>query len=236
MQLSYPLEFNSQFEIKLHDGSWRDILSLQNLSMDDQLNLLSRLGDLFPFMPDRGEIITISNKEILKFPIQKSVTFFGGSFFPFHQGHMNCLESCPEKNIVVVPDNNPHKIHLEKNSPYELFVELCKILKDKPFSIFPGFLGINKPNPTASWITRVNVKEINFLMGDDSFMNLFKWTRPEDVLGALTKLYVVPRDYERTDYEEQIKKVKAIAPRLQLIFLPDHPFRKLSSTSFRNLK
>jgi nicotinate-nucleotide adenylyltransferase len=236
MKLSYPLEFRSDMEVKLHDGSWCDVLSLQNISLDDQLNLLSRLGDLFAFMPDRGELLSNTKKEILKFPIKESVTFFGGSFFPFHMGHMTCLETCPEKNIVVVPDNNPQKIHLEKTSPYNLFLDLTNILKGKPFSVYPGFLGKNVPNPTADWITRVNIKEINFLMGDDSFMNLFKWTRPEEIINTLTKLYVVPRDFEHTDYEDQIKKVKNIAPNLQLIFLPDHPFRKLSSSSFRTLK
>jgi nicotinic acid mononucleotide adenylyltransferase len=73
-------------------------------------------------------------------------------------------------------------------------------------------------------------------MGVDYFINLFKWTRPEEIINTLTKLYVVPRDFEHTDYEDQIKKVKNIAPNLQLIFLPDHPFRKLSSSSFRTLK
>lgn len=233
MRLLHPLEFQKNLEVKLHDGSWGDVLSLENLSSDDQLKLLARLGDLFPFMPDRGEEIALPKKEILKHPIKDSVTFFGGSFFPFHEGHMNCLLSCPEKNIVVVPDNNPHKMHLEKTSPYQLFVELCRILKDKPFSVYSGFLGKNAPNPTADWITRVNIKEINFLMGDDSFMNLFKWTRPKDILQTLTKLYVVPREFDHPDYEDQLQKIKLIAPRLQIIFLPDHPFRDHSSTKLR---
>ena len=236
MKLHYPLEFRHSLEVRLSDGTFKDVLSLQNLSELDQLELLVALGDLFPFMPDTLNVTSGFHPDINKVEIQNSVTFFGGSFHPFHRGHLNCLESCPEQNIIVVPDCNPHKVRFEERSPYETFTELCTILRGKPFSIYPGFLGKNVANPTVNWITRVQIAEVNFLMGDDSFMNFFKWTRPEEILRKLTKLYIVPRDFERTDYEDQLIKVKAIAPRLEIIILPDHPFRQLSSTSFRTLK
>lgn len=236
MKLHDPITLNRQHEVKLQDGSWQSIENLQSLSLNDQLMLLKKLGEAFPFMPDSPKDSSLSFPAIAKINIVDSVTFFGGSFYPFHAGHMNCLETCPEKNIIVVPDCNPHKIQIEKNSPWETFITLLKILKDKPYSLYPGFLGNNVPNPTANWIVNVDLPEVNFLMGDDSFMNLFWWTRPEDILRTLTKLYVVPRDHERPDYEEQLKKIHAINPRLQVIILPDHPFRQLSSTSFRTLK
>ena len=237
MKPHYPLELKNNRELRLRNDQWCDIFALKELALEDQLNVLKLLADLFPFMPGTNKSFNdVLSEDISKVEIGDSVTFFGGSFYPFHAGHMNCLESCPEKNIIVVPDFNPHKILIEKNSPWETFITLCKILKGKPYGIYPGFLGNNVPNPTAEWITRVNLGEVNFLMGDDSFMNLFSWTRTEDILNKLTKLYVVPRDHERPEHEAQTKKVKAINPALQVIILPDHPFRKLSSTSFRSLK
>ena len=38
------------------------------------------------------------------------VVFFGGSFNPWHDGRQACLDLCPNKNIVIVPDTNPWKI------------------------------------------------------------------------------------------------------------------------------
>lgn len=243
MQLLYPLEFKNSLEVKLdsahlgneHHDEWCDIYKLEDLSQLDQFNLLIGLGDFFKFMPvmssqPKGTI----KKDILKQEIKDSVTFFGGSFFPFHMGHMSCLELCPEKNIVLILDCNPHKDQIEKMNPFDDFMHLCQTLADTPYSVYPGFFGRNKPNPTANWLPKVKVKEKNFLMGDDSFMNVLKWHEPEVFLGALSKLYVVPRDYDVSEYTEQIEKVKAINPLLNIIILPDHPYKSLASSKIRN--
>lgn len=245
MRLLYPLEFKNSLEVKLdsehlggdHHDQWCDIYKLDDLSQLDQYNLLIGLGDFFKFMPvlssvPKGQI----KADILKHEIRDSVTFFGGSFFPFHPGHMACLELCPEKNIVIVPDCNPHKDLQEKLNPYDDFMRLCETLKDTPYSIYPGFLGRNRPNPTSNWLPQVKIKEKNFLMGDDSFMNVMKWNNPEAFLNALSKLYVVPRDYEVSDYENQIEVITKINPHLQIIILPDHPYKSLSSTKIRAQK
>lgn len=242
MQLLYPLEFRNSLEVKLdsyhlggeHHDQWCDIYKLDDLSQLDQLNLLISLGDFFKFMPlhsskPKGEI----KQDILKKEIKGSVTFFGGSFFPFHPGHMACLELCPEENIVIVPDCNPHKEMLEKMNPYDDFMQLCLTLKDTPYSVYPGFFGRNRPNPTANWLPKVTIPEKNFLMGDDSFMNLLRWYQPEVLLSALSKLYVVPREYEVSDYTEQIEAIKKINPLIQIIILPDHPYKNLSSSKLR---
>ncbi len=242
MQLLYPLEFRNSLEVRLdssrlggdHHDEWCDIYKLADLSQLDQFNLLISLGDFFKFMPvhsskPKGHI----KPDILKHDITDSVTFFGGSFFPFHPGHMACLELCPEKNIVIVPDCNPHKEQSDKMNPYDDFMHLCLTLKETPYSVYPGFFGRNRPNPTAQWLPKVNIREKNFLMGDDSFMNLLKWNEPEVLLKSLTKLYVVPRDFDVSDYEEQIEKVKALNPTLEIIILPDHPYKNLSSTKLR---
>jgi nicotinate-nucleotide adenylyltransferase len=242
MQLLYPLEFRNCLEVKLdsadlggsHHDEWCDIYKLHDLSQLDQFNLLIGLGDFFKFMPVHSSVPDgIIKKDILKNDIRDSVTFFGGSFFPFHLGHMSCVDLCPEKNIVIVPDWNPHKELRDKDNPYEDFMQLCQTLKETNYSIYPGFFGRHRPNPTASWLPSVNIPEKNFLMGDDSFMNLLSWHDPKGLLKALTKLYVVPRLFEKEDYELQMKKILEINPKLAIIILPDHPYKRLSSTKIR---
>lgn len=242
MQLLYPLEFRNSLEVRLdsarlgseHEDIWCDIHQLKDLSELDQYNLLIALADYFPFMPAHASYPNgWVTKDILKETITDSVTFFGGTFFPFHSGHMSCLNLCPEKNIIVIPDCNPDKELNLKGNPYEDFLKLCVLMKETPYSVYPGFLGRHRPNPTASWLPFVKIPEKNFLMGDDSFMNLLFWSEPEVVIGAITKLYVVPREHSAHDYESQIKKIKKINPKIEIIILPDHPHKELSSTKLR---
>jgi nicotinate-nucleotide adenylyltransferase len=172
-------------------------------------------------------------KLFLKHPIKDSVTFFGGSFNPFHAGHRACLDLCPEKNILIVPDRNPFKPVSEQVDIYDEFVALAESLKDTPYSLYPGFLGKLTPNPTSSWLPFVKIKEKNFLMGDDSFMSLQTWNDPEIFIRALTKLYVVPRQFTRSDYLNQETEIKKINPSLDVHYLADHPYKNISSTSLR---
>lgn len=242
MQLLYPLEFRNSLEVRLdsadlggaHHDEWCDIYQVSDLSQLDQFNLLIGLGDFFKFMPVHASVPNgVIKSDILKNEIKDSVTFFGGSFFPFHLGHMSCVDLCPEKNIVIVPDCNPNKVQMEKMNPYDDFMQLCLTLKDSAYSVYPGFFGRNKPNPTSNWLPKVNIPEKNFLMGDDAFMDVLNWHQPEVFLNVLTKLYVVPRIFEVSDYQKQIELLKSINPKLEIIILPDHPYKKLSSTKIR---
>lgn len=196
------------------------------------------LARCYEFMP--GGDPAHSQREIpglfLKHPIAESVTFFGGSFNPFHQGHRACLDLCPEKNILIVPDRNPQKNTVIEVEPYEQFLALAEKLKETPYSLYPGFLASESPNPTSTWLPFVKIKEKNFLMGDDSFMSLFSWIEPEVIIKSLSKLYVVPRTYKESDYQKIHEKVMNINPELLIIYLKEHPFQNVSSTKLREIK
>jgi nicotinate-nucleotide adenylyltransferase len=203
--------------------------------MNDQQLKCIEIGNCFEFMPSSDQ--THNQSELsplfLKHPIADSVTFFGGSFNPFHQGHRACLDLCPEKNILIVPDRNPFKPLTVNENTYDEFVVLAESLKDTRYSIYPGFLALNNPNPTSSWLPKVRISEKNFLMGDDSFMSLLKWKHPEMVIAALTKLYVVPRQFTKDDYLIQEIEILKINPSLEIHYLADHPYKNISSTSLR---
>lgn len=206
--------------------------------MNDQYQKCLELGNYFEFMP--GSDQTHNQSELphlfLKHPITDSVTFFGGSFNPFHQGHRACLDLCPEKNILIVPDCNPFKVEGPGASDvYSEFLALAEELRDTPYSLYPGFLGQNLPNPTASWLPLVKIKEKNFLIGDDSYMSLLTWNNPEAILKVLTKLYVVPRKYQREDYLRQEREILKLNPDLEVHYLADHPYKNISSTDLRKI-
>lgn len=203
--------------------------------MSDQSLKCREIANCFEFMPDSDGLH--SQVELpplfLKHPISESVTFFGGSFNPFHQGHRACLDLCPEKNILIVPDRNPFKDFSSNENVYDDFVKLANSLKDTRYSLYPGFLSKKEPNPTSSWLPKVKIKEKNFLMGDDSFMDLLKWKNPEVIIKALTKLYVVPRKFTKADYLKIEKELLKMNPQLEVHYLAEHPYMNISSTELR---
>ena len=206
--------------------------------MNDQQSKCLELANCFEFMPGSDQTHTQSelSKLFLKHPIANSITFFGGSFNPFHQGHRACLDLCPEKNILVVPDRNPFKAKAnDSTTVFDDFYALALELKDTNYSLYPGFLCLNTPNPTSSWLPKVQIKEKNFLMGDDSYMSLLTWKNPEVFLGALNKLYVVPRKYQHEDYQGLEKEILKINPKLKIHYLNAHASQDISSTELRKL-
>ena len=81
------------------------------------------------------------------------ITFFGGSFNPWHKGHGACLELCPEKNIIVIPDTNPFKLN-ERGFEYKvcfwkIFKRMALEMEDTPYGFFSGFFG-KKTIPTRT--------------------------------------------------------------------------------------
>jgi nicotinate-nucleotide adenylyltransferase len=195
------------------------------LDLSTQENLCLKIGNDFPFMP-------LSNSNEQHQTIKDSVTFFGGSFNPFHHGHMACLDLCPEKNIVIVPDRNPQKEYREF-FPYDEYISLTTKLEGTNYLIYPAFWGSREVNPTCTWFPFVKIREKNLLMGDDSFINFLSWKNPEIILENLTKLYVVPRNFSIDDCLKQKEKLLAINSNVQIILLDDHAFRDLSSTKLR---
>lgn len=221
-------------EAKVEKLLWIEIMS-DRLNLETQLKLCRELGNCFEFMPDSDGTHKQSElpSHILKKPILDRVTFFGGSFNPFHPGHRACLDLCPEENILIVPDCNPFKKNNKDQDVYYQFLELSELLRDTKYSLYPGFLGKNQPNPTASWLPKVKIKEKNFLMGDDSYMSLLTWNEPSKIIESLTILYVVPRLHSREEYLIQEKKILKINPALIVHYLDTHPYQNISSTKLR---
>lgn len=203
--------------------------------MSDQFFKCKEIATCFEFMPDsdgkhkQSELSSL----FLKHPIKDTITFFGGSFNPFHQGHRACLDLCPEENILIVPDRNPFKENVENENVFDEFLALADLLKDTKYSLYPGFLAKKESNPTSSWLPFVKIKEINFLMGDDSFVNLLTWKNPEVIVKALTKLYVVPRQFKKSDYLKIERELLKMNPKLEVHYLDEHPYMNISSTELR---
>lgn len=209
---------------------------ISSLATKELVEELKKISSHFTFMGNVTAVLpSIYVDEFLKNEIKDSVTFFGGTFNPIHEGHLECLRLCPENNIVMVLDRNPQK----ELRTIDYFSELKMILKqleNKKCHLYPGFWLEEKKNPTNEWIAKVTIPEVNLLMGDDSFINFFNWIKPEIILKRLSKIYVVPRNHQLVHLGLVRDRCLSINPDLEVIFLSQHQYQNLSSTELRSKK
>jgi nicotinate-nucleotide adenylyltransferase len=116
----------------------------------------------------------------------------GGTFDPPHIGHLVLAEYAAAalglEHVLFVPAGEPpHKLHLKRTSA-EHRIEMVEraISSNKRFSL--SRIDVDRPGPhyTVDLMTIVHENypksELYFLMGGDSFRDLPKWHRPQDIL------------------------------------------------------
>lgn len=170
-------------------------------------------------------------------PKDKHIIFFAGTFNPWHKGHLACIKALNKNsNLFIIPDHNPEKKLINKNSPWESYEKLKnKIPYDIP--IYPGFWAQNKKNPTSLWIQKIKEcfpeVKISLLMGFDSFISIHKWIEADKLLKSLHGIYMVSRKDKDSEKAKQTFFLTQKFPDLKITFLGHHDFEHLSSTQIR---
>ena len=202
------------------------ISDIQNVSDEWGKRLCHWVAQQFPAMPGSLKECTPLPELFLKSSFgRERVCFYGGSFNPWHRGHLACLELCPEENILVVPDRNPWKD--SRNWSWDDYVNLCHALRETSCSVYPGFL-YGEGNPTVDWLPQTEFKEKCLLLGADNFLSLEGWKEYLRLIDSLDVLYVVPRGDR--DYEEITAHLTEASPNLEIVILPRHPYEGLASS------
>lgn len=208
---------------------FEDNINLENLhfdSLEEERDYCKQLGERFSLFNDS---VTPPPSWLLKVNIVDHVVFYPGTFNPWHLGHRACLELCPATPIVVMPDFNPWKEEQDRQGPWQSLKNLVGRLEGTSFSIYPGFLSLDKGNPTVDWFPKVKIKNKGLLIGDDSFLNFHKWKDVDELVKHISTLYVVPRGEGQELLEKQVQRF----PDLNIVFLGNHEFEDLSSTDSR---
>jgi nicotinate-nucleotide adenylyltransferase len=251
--VSHPFLFYQKNPTALKGGSdaleakWVFLRDIESLAFDHGAILCEAIGKFWG--PLTGKLCHfIKNVKLPDFlekqrnlvsVKEEGVTFFGGSFNPWHKGHRVCLDLCPAKNIVVIPDTSPFKNggnRDENHCFWKDFKEICLALEKDSFGIFPGFFGRERPNPTVDWFVRLPFKNKGLLVGDDSFFQLENWFHSKELLHALHHLYVVPREREVSEIEKERQRLRKIHGNISIKILPEHNYQNLSSSKIRNLR
>ncbi len=227
---------NLKLENDEDKGSWLNIEELYDIDNDDGKKLCNIIGSLFPYMPSSINSSIVLPTLFLKQEIKSDhIVLYPGSFNPWHKGHRACLDVSPCSHILVVMDNNPLKNCSNFKCNWREYLKLCHKLKDTNHSIYPGFLN-RKKNYTVDWLEDIKARTKDLILGYDSFATLLDWKEPLKLLGFLSKIYVVPRQYDIDEVKKTEREIKKLKTNVEIIFLENHDYQDYSSTTFRSDK
>jgi nicotinate-nucleotide adenylyltransferase len=198
---------------------------------------LGKLWELFDKLPTQYSKLALpvaySDKSTVN--RDKRITFYGGTFNPWHEGHQTCLDLCPREDIIIVLDHSPFKGKTRLGCPWVQYKNLAARFQETTYSVYPGHAGTKTPKPTATWIKQVPQPAKEFIIGDDNFLCIETWNQASELLNSLTTLFVIPRGH----YQELAHKRKILLkdyPQLDIQILSHHPYEGVSSTQIRKQK
>ena len=220
---------------------WYFLDEVERLGFNHGAILCEALGLLWRQLPVghevRPDVLPPEAYSAKKIDWTKPVVFFSGTFDPWHDGHQACLDLCPNKNLLIVPDSNPWKVQdgrSEKRCHWQEYRELAHRFEKTSFGVFPGYFGIEEGNPTVNWYPHVTCEKKEFLMGLDSFFSFPRWKNVGELLKFIDRLYVVPRyTQDETDGKEVVAEIKTLKADVEIEFLSEHAHMNVSSTELR---
>jgi nicotinate-nucleotide adenylyltransferase len=190
------------------------------------------IGSLYSYFPTFHPEVNEKFSFAIKAPAEE-MTFYGGSFNPWHSGHESCVDLYSDKSkLVIIPDNNPQKAQVT-GKLWENYKKILYLQKATPeITLFPGFWRSSEANPTSDWLLNIEGKK-NLLMGYDSFIGLETWKNFEKLIQAVEKIFVIGRQDDESLFTEKSNLLQSVNSKIKIIHLGGHAFEGISSTQMR---
>lgn len=129
--------------------------------------------------------------------------FFGGTFDPIHQGHIQAALHIEEKlkldHLYFIPAYlSPYKIHESLSAPHHRSEMVKRAIRDFPhFSVSEFELNKKEVSYTIDTLKHYrgllsSDAELYFILGTDAFLGISQWKQVEEIF-ATTHLVVVSR-------------------------------------------
>lgn len=152
--------------------------------------------------------------------MHKKIGILGGTFDPFHKGHLLLAETayrqCALDEVWILPNGNPpHKKEIEQTDftmrceMISLAIEgipgmkLCKVeeSEDCYHYTYQTLLYLTEKNPECSFY---------FIIGADSLRDFPKWKKPEIISGLCTLLVACRDEAGIAELQKCAEKVEAL--------------------------
>ncbi len=179
---------------------------------------------------------------------KNKIALFGGTFDPFHRGHLELLENLSEElhpdRMIIIPAGHPYMKETEGRSitPADDRIGMVRAgLSETDLSWEISRVEVDKEGPSYSVETVAEIRaslpepdacEIFFLCGSDVLFGIDKWYRYRQLL-AETVLTVVPRG------GDDLRKIRARKRELEeregaRIIITKFRGREISSSAIRD--
>ena len=173
------------------------------------------------------------------------IAVFGGTFNPFHNGHLSILDILDQSHtfseILIVPNYNSPLKELDADLSYR--IEMFNLLEsffEKRYrsNITISDLELKREGASYTYQTvqelglEYKSKQLLFVLGTDSFFSLHQWKETDKIL-THCKLLVIRREYtEESDYKDYFKQFGRSFD--EDVKLMKNPILELSSTEIRD--
>jgi nicotinate-nucleotide adenylyltransferase len=218
------------------EALWIKLTELEKLAFDHGAILCEAVACLWKEMPHSKSELAVDLPTLFQQNWQNHHCFYGGTFNPWHEGHSECVGQVEAlgESITVLPDSNPLKELREGECFWTLYKAIAQKFAGTKHSVYPGFLGMEKVNPTAHWVSRQSW-DIHFIFGDDNLFIIEKWIDYSAFLQSIKKLYIIPREFSISEIEQRVEKLSLDFEDLEFVILDEHRHQEVSSTKLREL-
>lgn len=173
------------------------------------------------------------------------IGIFGGSFDPVHTGHIRLAEEVIRKGfadkVVFMPAaKQPFKLD-RKMASGEDRLNMVKLAIEGLDSMEVSTYELDRAGEVSYTVNTLNAMqeqygadaEIALIQGADTFLQIHKWTRHDEILKKYTLIVGVRPGYNQKELDEQEMFLKReFGARIERI---DNPFVNISSTEIRNI-
>ncbi len=141
---------------------------------------------------------------------KKKVGVLGGTFNPVHNGHIQCaltvLGSGLVDEVMLMPSNDPPHKGSSVIKPEHRLSMLNLALKDQNIAV--SELELKRSGITYTFDTLTELGEQNlyyFIIGTDSFNNLYQWYRADELLNKANFIVVNRAGEVNKDLKEKVE-------------------------------
>ena len=172
----------------------------------------------------------------------KRILLYGGSFDPIHNGHIHIAREVYDRldvdKVLFLPAGiPPHKMDREMTPPMQRYEMVKLALEFEPvFDVSDYEVTLDSPSFTLHTLryfrSQFRSCHIFWLIGGDSFSQLAKWLKPEQIVDICTVITVKRPGYE-LDTEPLKAKLSSEQIDKLLAHVIDIPLTDESSTEVR---